>query len=452
MKNSEKHPLIIRMTHWLNVPLLTVMIWSGALIYWSNDVYWPHFSEKLYETLGLSSRLAEGLSYHFFFMWFFAINGLTYALYLLYSGQWREICPTLKSFKEAGLVFLHDLGLKVALPPSGKFNGAQKFAYTGVIIMGLGSILTGLAIYKPVQLHILKNAFGNYDLARKIHFYLTIAYVLFFIVHVAQVAKSGWVNFCAMVGPTSRSFVILFTWFIIFASGFSWMRHQEVVDGLPKPFRKVLEFNERLGRSFVNSESLDVIHEPAPRKGTKPRFNGSVGLEEPIDASKWRLTVASPIGTKAPALLEITLAELKKLPRVEQVTEMRCIEGWSQTIAVTGVRFSDFLKHYGLGTRSGSAVDFKQHPEDLFTEVGLETPDGEYYVSIDMKSMLSPQTLLAYELNGFPLDAKEGAPLRLIIPNKYGVKNIKRIGKIQFADTHLPDYWGEQGYDWFIGL
>ena len=84
--------------------------------------------------------------------------------------------------------------------------------------------------------------------------------------------------------------------------------------------------------------------------------------------------------------------------------------------------------------------------------MGLETPDGQYYVSIDMKSMLSPQTLLAYEMNGFPLTGDHGAPLRLVIPNKYGVKSLKRVGKIIFSDEKLPDYWGEQGYDWFIGL
>ena len=69
-----------------------------------------------------------------------------------------------------------------------------------------------------------------------------------------------------------------------------------------------------------------------------------------------------------------------------------------------------------------------------------------------MKSMLSPQTLLAYEMNGAPLSLANGAPLRLAISNKYGVKNLKRIGVIRFADSKFPDYWGEKGYDWFIGL
>ena len=65
---------------------------------------------------------------------------------------------------------------------------------------------------------------------------------------------------------------------------------------------------------------------------------------------------------------------------------------------------------------------------------------------------MHPQTLLAFEMNGENLRLKNGAPLRLVIPVKYGIKNIKRIGKIFFSDQRPPDYWAEQGYDWYAGL
>jgi DMSO/TMAO reductase YedYZ molybdopterin-dependent catalytic subunit len=69
-----------------------------------------------------------------------------------------------------------------------------------------------------------------------------------------------------------------------------------------------------------------------------------------------------------------------------------------------------------------------------------------------MKSALHPQTLLCYEMNGSPLEDEHGAPLRLVMPVKYGIKNIKRIGLIRYTNERPEDYWAEQGYDWFAGL
>jgi DMSO/TMAO reductase YedYZ molybdopterin-dependent catalytic subunit len=73
-------------------------------------------------------------------------------------------------------------------------------------------------------------------------------------------------------------------------------------------------------------------------------------------------------------------------------------------------------------------------------------------VGLDMPSALQPQTLLCYEMNGAPLAIENGAPLRLRIPAKYGIKNIKRIGTITYTDQRPADYWAEQGYDWYAGL
>ncbi|WP_262886746.1 molybdopterin-dependent oxidoreductase [Mucilaginibacter humi] len=82
----------------------------------------------------------------------------------------------------------------------------------------------------------------------------------------------------------------------------------------------------------------------------------------------------------------------------------------------------------------------------------METPDKKYYVGLDMDSALHPQTLLAYEMNDKPVPLNHGAPLRLIIPVKYGVKNLKRIGSITFSNTRPRDYWAEVGYDYYLGL
>lgn len=205
---EKKHPLAIRWFHWLNFPLLCIMIYTGLLIYWANDVYqlqlgktvlFKFFPEPFYKALHIPFRLGEGMAWHFAFMWLFALNGILYVLYTLFSGEWRYLVPDRESFKEAIQVTLHDLGLSKKKPPPRKFNGAQQIAYTSVVLFGLGSLLTGLAIYRPVQLAWLCNLLGGYPLARFEHFLLTLGYVAFFIIHIIQVIRAGWNNFQAMV-------------------------------------------------------------------------------------------------------------------------------------------------------------------------------------------------------------------------------------------------------------
>ncbi|MEO7143901.1 MAG: cytochrome b/b6 domain-containing protein [Bryobacteraceae bacterium] len=204
----EKHPLAIRWFHWISFPLLFLMIWSGLMIYWANDVYRigmgdttlvHFFPDWFYKFFALPQRLAHGMELHFFFMWFFAVNGVLYICYLLYSGEWRYVIPDRNSFREAILVTLHDLHLRTDCPPQSKYNGAQRIAYSGVVLMGAASLVTGLAIYKPTQLAWLTSLLGGYEWARWEHFWLMIGFVLFFAVHVIQVIKAGWNNFRSMV-------------------------------------------------------------------------------------------------------------------------------------------------------------------------------------------------------------------------------------------------------------
>lgn len=205
---ERKHPLAVRWMHWVNFPLLTMMIWSGLLIYWANPVYavrlfgfevFKFFPIWFYDYLDIPQRLAEGLQIHFLFMWLFAINGVIYVVYTIFSGEWRSILPIPSSLKRAIVVALYDARVVKEKPPQGKYNDAQRIAYTSVILMGAGSLFTGLAIYKPLQLAWLTALFGGYEWARWLHFWLTILFVSFFAIHVIQVVLAGWSNFRSMI-------------------------------------------------------------------------------------------------------------------------------------------------------------------------------------------------------------------------------------------------------------
>lgn len=184
------------------------MIWSGLLIYWAYDPYtvrvgniqvYHFFPDSFYKALNMPFHLAKGMSFHFFFMWLFFVNGFLYVAYTIFSGEWRYLLPQKKSWKEAWQVLLHDLHIKRYLPEQLKYNAAQRIAYTAIIVMGFGSIITGLSIYKPIQFRWLVWLCGGYEAARLEHFMLTIGYVLFFIIHVVQVVITGWNNFQSMV-------------------------------------------------------------------------------------------------------------------------------------------------------------------------------------------------------------------------------------------------------------
>jgi len=246
-----------------------------------------------------------------------------------------------------------------------------------------------------------------------------------------------------------RSFIALGLAVLASIGGWRWLLERPVVGGIPRPFRQVLDFNGRLTQ--IDYQSMRLAPEFTKGNARSPRANGSVGIDDQnFDATTWQLLVQD-YGSSG-RTQKFTLAELQALPRTEMTTELKCIEGWSVIVNWAGVRFSDFLGHYPLATRSRQPIlNPNQPPADAAPYVGLVTPDEAYYVGLEMSSALHPQTLLCYEMNGQPLTQEHGAPLRLVTPLKYGIKHLKRIGIISFADTRPKDYWAERGYDWYAG-
>ncbi len=234
---------------------------------------------------------------------------------------------------------------------------------------------------------------------------------------------------------TLISFLCFFLFLAACIAGWKWLHHQPEDNGTPQPLRAILNTNEKIFMTLFANNHLAKsfpLQEAVPRV----RVNGDAGMTDQFDAAKWKLQLVRKPGDT----LYISMDEIKTLPKTEIVFDFKCIEGWSQVTRWAGVKFTDFVKQYGL--EQLSQMNF----------VGLNTPDKKYYVGIDTKSILHPQTLLCYEMNGQPLPMNQGYPLRLIIPVKYGVKNIKRIGTIFFSNERPPDYWYERGYDYYGGL
>jgi thiosulfate reductase cytochrome b subunit len=191
-------PWLIRATHWANLVLFTVMAASGLRILVAYPFLGPRAGEYGWyplqgvappEALTIGGWLAGARHWHFAFAWLFVANALVYAVYILASGEWRRrLFFPRRDARNAWGTLLHDLRLrKEAPPPVGLYNGMQRLTYTGVLATAPLLALSGLAMYKPVQLPRLTALLGGYDAARAIHLLVLAALALFTIVHVVQV-------------------------------------------------------------------------------------------------------------------------------------------------------------------------------------------------------------------------------------------------------------------------
>ncbi len=218
-------------------------------------------------------------------------------------------------------------------------------------------------------------------------------------------------------------------------AGWRWIQNAPADGRIPAPLRDVHEANESLWRALFRGDKLAPTFDRGD--SSMLRVNGRRGIGEEIDLATWSMSVR----TEGQEIATHTLDDITGLPKQEMTVEHKCVEGWSHVVTWGGVRFTDFLEAHHA-ERLSSPSEF----------VSLETPDRGFYVGLEWAAMMHPQTLLAFELQGEALDQEHGAPLRLVTPLKYGIKQLKRIGVIEFTDTRPADFWGERGYDWYAGL
>ena len=224
-------------------------------------------------------------------------------------------------------------------------------------------------------------------------------------------------------------------------AGWKWLYNSPkevngITGGARAPLRRALNKSELFFRNFFSNSHLVKTY-PKSMAAKDVRINSMIGIDdENFNTEKWLLNVKNADGS----LLRVSMEEIRALPKTEIIFDFKCVEGWDQIQHWAGVKLIDFLDHYKL----------EENVKKKY--IGMETPNAKYYVGLEMESAVHPQTILAYEMNGRPLSLAHGAPLRLIIPVKYGIKNLKRIGTMSFSNTRPKDYWAEQGYDYYSGL
>jgi thiosulfate reductase cytochrome b subunit len=201
VKKEYQHPLVIRTTHWVNVIALGIMVTSGLRIYNAS----PIWGFSMPGALTLGGWLAGARMWHFFGMWLFAANGTVWLAYNIISRHGRR--TTLFRGPDArGVIpmILYYLRIRRKHPPAGKYNPLQKLAYTFIPAVALGSVLTGMAIYWPVQSGAVARLFGGYDTARVWHFIFMGVLLLFLGGHLLMVIIAGWSNFLSMITGWKR--------------------------------------------------------------------------------------------------------------------------------------------------------------------------------------------------------------------------------------------------------
>jgi thiosulfate reductase cytochrome b subunit len=174
------HPLPVRIMHWINAAAMIIMIMSGWKIYNDSVIFsWLRFPDAI--TLGTWAQ--NGLQWHFFGMWIIVLNGLAYLCYGLVSGRFRSKLLPL-SWHELIATIRDALTFRLRHDDLTHYNAVQKLLYIGIMLVGIVVVLSGLSIWKPVQLSELASLFYDFQTARLVHFLCMVAIVLFLVVHV----------------------------------------------------------------------------------------------------------------------------------------------------------------------------------------------------------------------------------------------------------------------------
>jgi sulfoxide reductase catalytic subunit YedY len=461
-------PVWINLSHWVNFFFLMLIIRSGLSIladhprlYWNNSCKpnssWIRFTpvkiptNKTYTAKedarylnpiaglpGYKHTVGIARVWHFLTVPFFILNGAIFIFLLFYTNQWERLVPvSWKIIPDAWNVFVHYATFNFPVEPNGfyHFNALQQLSYFGVVfILAPLAMLTGMAMSPAIEnrFHWYPKLFGNRQSARSIHFLVMIAYCVFTIIHVSLIAATGLVrnmNHIVMGTDNAASYAGLYIGLVIIlvTIAFAFLAHWLSWN---KPrFLQYLQasVNGRLWRLTINRFKVKANFQ---KKDITSYFwlNGRIP-----ESAEWKNMVENnfadyklKIGGLVENPVELSLEELKKMGKEQNITMHHCIQGWSGIAEWGGMPLSKIIELVKPDS-SVTTVAFFSFGEGLY--------GGTYYDTHTLDNCMNPNSILAWEMNYEPLSLGHGAPLRLRVENQLGYKMVKWISSVEFVQS-----------------
>ena len=470
-------PTWLSVTHFINLLFTSLLVRSGIQILADHprlymnrscapDTHWIKFTKKkvpknkYYTSMddavnvspwialpGGFHNLGAGRHWHFFCALFWILNGLTYVILLFFTNGWRQIIPTSWSFfPDLWQSFVNHLTFNIHTVDFPSYNPLQLFCYFLIIfIVSPLTIATGAAMSPAIAARFpwYPKIFGNRQIARSIHFLSMCTYIIFVVIHVFYVCFTGFSEnmghiVLATSNPAYRPLAIiigivgLFAVILIHYLATIWSqkkpRHiQKGLGIIAKLFYFLLHgLNSRQKHSKKSITSYFWIN------GYPPKDEAWL-LHNKNDFKDYKLKIYGLVEKQ----MELSLENLKALPKETQITEHNCIQGWSGVGEWSGVSIKTIIDLCKPLSKARYAI---------FHSYQRNENDIEYYSSLDLHECLNPQTILAYEMNEKKLAIGHGAPLRLRIETKLGFKMTKWLRSIEFVEDLKTVGLGFGGY------
>jgi len=469
----DDFPFWLRFAHFINIIFIILLIRSGIEIlsampklYWNDHARpgseWLKFTRKkipqdrmwtsLEEEESFSSwialpghkNLGIGRHWHFFSILFWVANGIAYYILLFTSDEWQRLVPTSLSIIPGAF---HDMMLYASFQfdiPGNPYDSIQQLTYFSVVfLLGPFMIATGSAMSPSIDARFpwYPKIFGGRQVARSLHFLGMIGFVLFIVVHVAMVILS---NFSENMGSIflgqATSFGIATGIFLLFvivvlivnvwATGISLKNPRLVQRKLGAIIRPIIQalFGKLVSRQqFSRSDVTPFFRVNGYPPDTKEYDNLMRN-----SFSNWELKVRGLVEKP----LEFSLLDLHALKKEMQITEHSCIQGWTAIGEWGGVALNYILSKCKPLPKAKYVVFYSYQ----------YTNGEQFYETIPLELAKHPQTILAYEMNGEPLDIPHGAPLRLRVETQLGYKMVKWIKSIEFVEDYENIGMGQGGH------
>ena len=470
-------PFWVRWSHFSNLFFLFMLIRSGLSIlmdhprlYWNDDctpgTEWIRFTplevpknriwtakddaryiSPIVSTPGYRHTVGIARSWHFITVYGFVLTGAFFVIGLLTSTQWERLVPTSPAvFVQAWNTFVLYANFHFPPEPNGfyGYNALQQLAYFAtVFILAPLAILTGMAMSPALVNRFPRytKIFGGRQGARSTHFLVLIGFICFIVIHVTLVALTGFernMNHIVLGTDDLRSGGMILGFVGIAVVLLSWIVAHYISWFFPRGLQHAL----KAVTHPVMLLTLDRLHprEHYTAKDISPHFwpNGKMPVREDwkrlaADNFKdYRLRVTGLV--KNP--VELSLDDLRTLGLEDHITMHHCIQGWSGIAQWGGVSMRRLIEHV-KPLPSANVVAFYSFGGSLYGDL--------YYDTQTIFNVLKPESLLALTMNGSPLPAEYGAPLRLRVENQLGYKMVKWIERIEFVTSEKLLGEGEGG-------